>query len=137
MQADLFKKTAILIEQNPIETVLYSDALSANCFDVLVTSSPMEALVKLRETEIDLVLIDMGDASNAFISKFVQNIRKEKKCEFTVIFGLSIYPFNNEKNMKLNLDACLTKPFSIDTLIDRIFSSIESKCNDCECINSK
>jgi len=135
MQTDLFKKIAILIEQNPVETVLYSDTLAANGFEVFVTSSPMEAFVKLREEEVDLILIDIANSSQNFVDKFIKNIRKEKKCEFTTIIGLSLYSAIDEKNMYLGMDMCLTKPCSIDMLIESVFSCIENKRNGGECIN--
>ena len=58
MQASLFRRNAVLVEQNPMHCRLYSDLLEANGFDVYVAKSAMDALVKIRAKAQDLVLIN-------------------------------------------------------------------------------
>lgn len=132
MQADLFKKPAVLLEQNSIEASLFKDILAANGFDVYTAKSPMDALVKLREKEQDLLVLDMEAAGRPFIEKFLQNVRKEKTCGQTALVGVSIYPKEEHKKLLEELDACLIKPFSIDAFIGAVFESIEKRVHSGE-----
>lgn len=138
MQADLFKKSAVLLEQNLIEANLFKDILVANGFDVYISKSPMDALVKLREKEQDLLVLDMEVAGRSFIEKFLQNVRKEKNCERMSVVGVSIYPKEEHKESAEELDACLVKPFSIDAFVEAIFQSIEKRthCEEVEAVGS-
>lgn len=127
MQADLFRKSAVLIEPNFVEAELYKDVLSANGFDVYIAKSPMDALVKLREKEHDLLLLNMETAGQSFFEKFLQNIRREKACAMTAIVGLSIYRPEDRKAPPKELDICLTKPCPIDVLVNTVFDCIEKR----------
>lgn len=135
MQGDLFRKSAVLLEQNPIEAELYHDILSANGFDVYVASSPMDALVRLRESNKDLAIIDLNIAGHAFTDKFLKNIKQENCCESTTLLGLSMHE-QKEKNA-YEVDSCLTKPCSIDTFMQVVFDSLEQKAYGCECFDNQ
>lgn len=137
MQANLFKKSAVLVEQNSVEETLFRDILTANGFEVYAAKSLMDALVKLQEKENDLLVLDMEIAGQSFIEKFLQNIRREKICALTVIIGLSIYWQDEQKKVGELLDACLVKPFPIDTFIKVIFESIEKRACGCEVSESE
>lgn len=92
----------------------------------------MDALVRLRNKNNDLVLLDTSIAGIAFINKYIKNIRREKNCELTSIVGLTAFSKDDQKNQPDGLDTCLTKPCSIDTLLEVIFSSIEKKVHGCK-----
>ena len=49
MQASLFRKSAVFIEQNPQQSMLYEDVLNANGFDDYVAKSTMDGLQKIKE----------------------------------------------------------------------------------------
>lgn len=127
MQANLFRKSAVLIEPNFVEAELYKDIMSANGFDVYVAKSPMDALVKLREKNQDLFLLNMEVAGTSFLEKFLRNVRKEKNCAITTIVGMSIYRPEDRRTPPKELDACLTKPCAIDALVNTIFDCIEKR----------
>ncbi|MDR2268226.1 MAG: response regulator [Holosporaceae bacterium] len=127
MQTALFKKTAVLIEDNSVQSSLYSDVLIATGFDVRVTKSPMEGLIKIKEKAYDLAVINMEIAEESFVEKLIQKIRTEKNAEFMPIIGLSIYSEENKKNISKNVDALLTKPISIDRFVEFVFSNIENR----------
>ena len=135
MQGDLFRKSAVVLEQNLIEANLYSDILSANGFDVYIASSPMDALVKLRESNNDLVIIDLNIAGHAFMNKFLKNIRQETSCKDTTLLGLSMY--EQKEKITYDVDFYLTKPCSIDKFIEVVFGSLEQKVYGCECFNNQ
>ncbi|GHU14761.1 hypothetical protein FACS189449_11890 [Alphaproteobacteria bacterium] len=132
MQTALFKKTAILMEQNSIQSNLYRDILSANGFDVYVAKSAMDGLIKIKEKPQDLAIINVEIAEESFIEKLINKIRSENTAKFMPIIGLSIYNQENKRNMLKNLDAFLTKPISIDRFIESVFVCIEKKHNGSE-----
>ncbi|GHT98646.1 hypothetical protein FACS1894126_4340 [Alphaproteobacteria bacterium] len=132
MQTTLFKKTAVLMEQNQLQCNLYRDILSANGFDVYVAKSAMDGLMKIKEKPHDLTVINIEIAEELFIEKLINKIHSESTAKFMPIIGLSIYNQENKKNMLKNLDAFLTKPLSIDRFIESVFVCIEKKHNDSE-----
>ena len=134
MQASLFKKNAVLVEQNPMHCRLYGDLLEANGFDVYIAKSVMDALVKIREQNQDLALINMEIVEEKFIQKFIQNIKSEDCSKDMTLIGISIYPEEKKKNIAKFVDSFLTKPFSLDKLTESIDQCIERN-NDTEGVN--
>jgi len=135
MQSTLFKKSAVLIEKSPLHSRLYEDVLIANGFDVYIAKSAMDGLIKIKEAEQDLAIINTEIAEESFIEKLTSKMKAERASRFMPIIGLSIYKKENKKKIAKILDDFLTKPFSIDTLIESIFTCIESKINGCKSFN--
>ncbi len=133
MQASLFKRNAVLVEQNPIHCRLYSDLLEANGFDVYVAKSVMDALVKIREKAQDLILVNTEIVEEKFMQKFINNIKEEVSKNVPII-GISIYGEGKKKNIAKIVDSFLTKPFSIDILTESIDNCIEKR-DDTESFN--
>ncbi len=135
MQATLFKRNAVLVEQNPMHCRLYSDLLEANGFDVYVAKSVMDALMKIRDKAQDLAIVNTEIVEEKFIQKFIQNIKEEENSKDLPIIGISIYPEDKKKNIAKVVDSFLTKPFSLDRLIESIDSCIEKRdgvnCSSC------
>ena len=135
MQATLFKRNAVLKEQNPMHCRLYSDLLEANGFDVYVAKSVMDALVKIRNKAQDLAIINTEIVEEKFIQKFIQNVKEEENSKDLPIIGISIYPEDKKKNVAKVVDSFLTKPFSLDRLIESVDSCIEKRdgtnCSSC------
>ena len=132
MQASLFRKSAVLIEQNPQQSKLYEDVLSANGFDVYVAKSTMDGLQKIKEKKQDLTIINTEIAEESFIKRLISRIRAEDTTAEMPIVGLSIYAEDCKKNIAEILDAFLTKPLSIDKFMESVFGCIEKKVNGCE-----
>lgn len=132
MQASLFRKSAVLIEQNPQQCKLYEDVLSANGFDVYVAKSAMDGLVKIKEKRQDLTVINTEIAEDAYMEKFISRVKQEEYSSEMPIVGLSIYSEECKKNIAKSLDAFLTKPLSIDKFMESVFRCIETKINGCE-----
>ncbi|MCR4623552.1 MAG: response regulator [Alphaproteobacteria bacterium] len=124
----------MLVEQNPMHCRLYSDLLEANGFDVYVAKSVMDALVKIREKAQDLILINTEIVEEKFIQKFIHNVRNEEISKNTPIIGISIYGETKKKNIAEIVDSFLTKPFSLDRLMESIDGCIEGP-NDTESSN--
>lgn len=137
MQADLFRKSAVLIEQNGLQQKLYSDILSANGFDVYVAKSAMDGLMRLREHKQDLTVINTEIAEESFVEKLISNIRSANNKGDAKIVGLSIYASEVKKNIAKKLDAFLTKPISIDTFVGSIVDCIEKKSDVSENIDNR
>lgn len=129
MQTDLFKKSAVLVENNPLQARLYSEILSANGFDVYSTQSAMDGFVKIKEKKQDLMVINTEIAASSFMEKFLYKVNQEKN-RLMPIVGISIYGEKRE-NIRKNLDAFLTKPLSIDKFIEAICRCIEDKYAKC------
>jgi two-component system cell cycle response regulator DivK len=132
MQTNLFRRSAILIEQNILQYKLYEDILNAYGFEVYVARSPMDGLAKIKESPRDLAIINIEIAEESFLEKLVSKIRSEQTIAHLPIVGLSIYSKERKKNIAKTLDAFLTKPISIDRFIESIFSCLENKDNGCK-----
>ncbi len=130
MQPELFRKNAILVEQDPIQYRLYCDILDANGFDVCGTKSAVDTLSKIREKAYDLMVINTEIAEESFLEKVIKKIRDEKNSNLMPIVGISIH--KEQKKIIKMLDAFLTKPLSIDTFIECVCNSVEMKGNGCE-----
>lgn len=133
MQASLFKRNAVLVEQNPIHCRLYEDALEASGFDVYVAKSVMDALVKTKKNTQDLVIVNTEIVEEKFIRKFILSIRNETSQDLPII-GISIYSEDKKENIAKILDVFLTKPFSIDTFIKSVVECTEKR-DDSESFN--
>ena len=138
MQTNLFMKSAVLVEQNPIQGRLYRDVLNANGFEVDLAQSITDGIMKIKEHPQDVAIINTEIASEPFIEKFiqaVQNMQEKSGRKQTPVIGLSIYKEENKKNLSKILDAFLTKPLSIDKFIESIYSCVECK-NGCPSIDN-
>ncbi|MDR1982357.1 MAG: hypothetical protein LBQ08_00975 [Holosporaceae bacterium] len=131
MQANLFKRSAVLIEKNSLHCKLYEDVLSANGFDVYVAKSVMDGLIKVKETKQDLTVINTEIAEESFIEKLISKMKTEQASNLMPIIGLSAYTSECKKNIAQMLDAFLTKPLSIDRFVESVFTCIENKVNGC------
>ncbi len=137
MQTNLFMKSAVLIEQNPIQGKLYKDVLSANGFEVSLVNSISEGMVQIKENSQDLAVINTEIANDTCIEKFVQAVRSHQNDsqKQTPVIGLSIYKENNKRDMAKIFDLFLTKPISIDKFMESVYECIESK-NGCSNFNN-
>jgi DNA-binding NtrC family response regulator len=136
MQTDLFRKSAILMEQTPIQCRLYEDVLTANGFDVYVAKSAMDGLIKIKEAPQDLAIINVELAEESFMEKLISKMKSGHQNPGMLIVGLSIYDRKYKKNIVEILDAFLTKPISIDRFLESIFSCLESKAGGCKSFGS-
>lgn len=118
MQANLFKKNAILIENDFLQNRLYSDVLDSNGFEVFSAKSAMEGLQKIKENEYDLAVINVDIGEETFIEKFLNKIHTQQPN--MQIVGLSIYEQKKKTSVQEKVNQLLTKPFSIDILINSV-----------------
>ncbi|MDR2157722.1 MAG: hypothetical protein LBO02_00160 [Holosporaceae bacterium] len=91
MQANLFKKSAVLIERDSLHCKLYEDVLTANGFDVYTAKSAMDGLIKIKETKQDLAVINTEIAEESFIEKLIAKMHSERASNLMPIIGLSSY----------------------------------------------
>lgn len=127
MQTSLFRKTAMLIEHNPVHCRLYEDILEANGFEVYTAKSVMDALLKIKDKTQDLTVVNTEIAGEQFLQKFISNVKGEERTKNMPIIGISMYSKEKKKNVAKILDGFLTKPFSIDTFVESISKCIEGK----------
>jgi DNA-binding NtrC family response regulator len=136
VQASLFRRSAILIEKDSLHCRLYEDVLSVYGFNVYTARSAMDGLMKVRETEQDLVIINTEVAEESFLEKLISKMKLERTSHLMPIIGLSVYNLECKKNISKILDAFLTKPISIDRFIESVLACVESRGNGCEGINN-
>lgn len=130
MQENLFKKKAILVESDFLQNRLYNDILDSNGFEVFSAKSAMEGLQQIKENEYDLAVINVDIGEESFVEKLINKIRSERSA--LPIVGLSIYEQEKKKNIAKIVDKFLTKPFSIDTLVECVVVCVENGCaNSC------
>lgn len=114
MQAELFKRNAVIFMQDEMQRLLYHDMLAANGYAVQDASSASDLVGKiLRST--DLIFLDV-DAVNEDSVKFISKKAKEKNCKAPLI-GLSVAEdvVNDEY-----FSAVIKKPIFIDDMIAKI-----------------
>ncbi|MDR1335147.1 MAG: hypothetical protein LBJ19_02675 [Holosporaceae bacterium] len=136
MQTDLFKKTAILVEQHSLQSKLYKDILTANGFDVSVTGSAIDGFKQIKSGKHDLVVINTEIVEEAFLEKLINKIHENQSTKPMSIVGLSIYNRECKKNISRIMDAFLTKPLSVDKFMESVFMCIENKNNGCKNIGN-
>ncbi|MDR0968083.1 MAG: hypothetical protein LBL99_00405 [Holosporaceae bacterium] len=136
MQANLFRKSAVLIEKNPLSSKLYEDALTADGFDVYVAKSAMDGLIKIKESKQDLVLMNAEIGEESFVEKLIIKMKSEQVSNVMPIIGLSVYNIERKKKIAKILDAFLTKPFSIDKFTEFVRACIEDKINGRKCLDN-
>lgn len=130
MQENLFKREALLIENDFFQSQLYSDVLCANNFEVSLVKSAIDGLQKLKSKDYDIAIMNIDIGQPSFIEKILKKMRNEKPN--VSIVGLSIYDQENKKNVAVLLNKFLTKPFSIDTLMGYVVMCVENGCeNSC------
>ena len=127
MQENLFKKNAILIENDFLQNRLYSDILDSNGFEVFSANSAIEALQKIKDNEYDLTVINLDIGEESFMERLLNKIHYERPN--MPIVGLSIYEQKKKKNLAEMVNGFLTKPFSIDIFIECIvIKCVENGC---------
>ncbi|MDR1551564.1 MAG: hypothetical protein LBS14_02720 [Holosporaceae bacterium] len=131
MQANLFKKSAVLIEKDPLHCKLYEDVLSAHGFDVYLARSAMDGLMKVKETEQDLVVINTEVAEETFLKKLLFKMKFEGVSGLIPIIGLSAYNLKYKEKLSEMLDVFLTKPVSLDRFVESVLTCVESRAYGC------
>lgn len=116
MQENLFKRNAILVENDFLQNRLYSDILDSNGFDVFSAKSAIEWLQKIKDNEYDLALINVDIGEEPFMKKLLYKMRTERS--EMLIVGLSMYEQKKKESIANIVDKFLTKPFFIDNLIE-------------------
>lgn len=133
MQENLFKRELLLIENDFFQSKLYHDALSANNFEVSLVKSAIDGFQRIKAgvKDYSLVVINVDMGQPSFIAKVLQKIRDERP--MLPMIGLSIYEQENKKNVADLLNRFLTKPFSIDTLVQCVVVCVEDGSEDSYC----
>lgn len=130
MQENLFKRKALIIENDFLKRILYHDVLCANNFEVSLVKSALDGLKNIRDKDYDVIIMNIDIGQPSFVSRVLQKIRAEKP--EIPIMGLSIYEQENKKNIAMLLNKFLTKPFSIDILVKCVVVCAENGCeNSC------
>lgn len=131
VQENLFKREALLIENDFLQSKLYRDILDFNNFEVSLVKSGVDGLRKIREKKYDVAIMNVDIGQEPFVEKLLQKVHEESP--FLPIIGLSIYESRSKKSVSALLNKFLTKPFSIDTLIECVVVCVENGCENSYC----
>lgn len=114
MQAELFKRNAVIFMQDEMQQLLYHDVLAANGYAVQDASSASDLMGKIS-CSTDLIFLDV-DAVNEDSVKIISKKAKEKNYKAPLI-GLSVAEdaVNDEC-----FSAVIKKPIFIDDMIAEI-----------------
>ncbi|MDY6959270.1 MAG: response regulator [Halobacteriota archaeon] len=120
------KTTILVIEDNPDNLDLVTEILEDEGYTIIGAGSAEEGIKKLREGEVDLVLMDVGlpDMDGLEATRIV---KADKKLNRIPIIALTAYAMKGDKEKVLGAgcDGYLTKPLDEDTLLNTIEAFVE------------
>ncbi|MDY6931491.1 MAG: response regulator [Halobacteriota archaeon] len=120
------KITILVIEDNPDNLDLVTEILEDEGYTIIGAGSAEEGIKKLRECEIDLVLMDVGlpDMDGLEATRIVKS---DKSLSKIPIIALTAYAMkgDKEKVLEAGCDGYLTKPLDESILLETIESFVE------------
>ncbi|MDY6865088.1 MAG: response regulator [Halobacteriota archaeon] len=120
------KTTILVIEDNLDNLDLVTEILEDEGYTIIGAGSAEEGIKKLREGDIDLVLMDVGlpDMDGLEATRIV---KADKKLNRIPIIALTAYAMKGDKEKVLGAgcDGYLTKPLDEDTLLSTIETFVE------------
>ena len=120
------KTTILVIEDNPDNLDLVTEILEDEGYIIIGAGSAEEGIKKLREGEIDLVLMDVGlpDMDGLEATRIV---KADKRLNQIPIIALTAYAMkgDKEKVLEAGCDGYLTKPLDESILLETIESFVE------------
>jgi len=109
----------ILIVEDDIELLnLYAEILQVNMYNVQTAINGEEAIAKYKQTHPDLVVMDGYMPKLDGYEAFSQIIKIDKNAKVVIVIGYSEFEVKNKKALEQGLISVISKPISIDTLLD-------------------
>lgn len=109
----------ILIVEDDIELLdLYAEILQVNMYNVQTAINGEEAITKYKQTHPDLVVMDGYMLKLDGYEAFSQIIKIDKNAKVVIVTGYSEFEVKNKKALEQGLISVISKPISIDTLLD-------------------
>lgn len=116
------QKTIVIVDNNPANLELLGDILSAEEYKVIKTHDGKEGLYAAQQHRPDLILIDK-ELPKLSSYELAEKIKEDQNIRHIPLLSVidSTYKFCD---MDLYVD-CITKPFSVESLLNTISAAIE------------
>jgi len=121
MALEVKKGTILYVEDNPDNRSLIRRVLEAEDYAVVEAINAKQALEKLEDSNIDLVLMDinMPDMDGYTLTAKIKAIQKFSKIPIVAVTA-NVMRGDREKSLGAGCDGYIQKPIDIDTLSQQI-----------------
>ena len=121
MALEAQKSTILYVEDNPDNRSLIRRVLEAEDYAVVEAINAKQALEKLEDSNIDLVLMDinMPDMDGYTLTAKIKAIQKFSKIPIVAVTA-NVMRGDREKSLGAGCDGYIQKPIDIDTLSQQI-----------------
>lgn len=115
------KGTILYVEDNPDNRNLIRRVLSADGYVMIEASKAEQAIEKLENEKIDLILMDinMPDMDGYTLTAKIKKIDKFSKIPIIAVTA-NVMRGDREKSLEAGCDGYIQKPIDIDTLAQQI-----------------
>jgi len=119
--SDLNKGTILYVEDNPDNRNLIRRVLSADGYAMIEASKAEQAIEKLENEKVDLILMDinMPDMDGYTLTAKIKKIEKFSKIPIIAVTA-NVMRGDREKSLEAGCDGYIQKPIDIDTLTQQI-----------------
>jgi two-component system cell cycle response regulator DivK len=121
MALEVKKSTILYVEDNPGNRSLIRRVLEAEDYFVVEAINAKQALEKLEDSNIDLVLMDinMPDMDGYTLTAKIKAIEKFSKIPIVAVTA-NVMRGDREKSLGAGCDGYIQKPIDVDTLSQQI-----------------
>jgi two-component system cell cycle response regulator DivK len=119
--SDFNKGTVLYVEDNPDNRNLIRRVLSADGYAMIEASKAEQAIEKLENEKVDLILMDinMPDMDGYTLTAKIKKIEKFSKIPIIAVTA-NVMRGDREKSLEAGCDGYIQKPIDIDTLTQQI-----------------
>jgi two-component system, cell cycle response regulator DivK len=121
MTFEVNKGTILYVEDNPDNRSLIRRVLESEDYSVIEAVNANQALEKLNDGNIDLVLMDinMPDMDGYTLTSKIKAVQKFSKIPIVAVTA-NVMRGDREKSLEAGCDGYIQKPIDIDTLSQQI-----------------
>jgi two-component system, cell cycle response regulator DivK len=115
------KGTILYVEDNPDNRSLIRRVLNAEGYSVVEAVNAKQAIEKLDEGSVDLILMDinMPDMDGYTLTAKIRSIEKFSKIPIVAVTA-NVMRGDREKSLEAGCDGYIQKPIDIDTLSQQV-----------------
>ena len=130
MALEAKKGTILYVEDNPDNRSLIRRVLESEDYSVVEAINAKQALEKLEEGNIDLVLMDinMPDMDGYTLTAKIKAVQRFSKIPIVAVTA-NVMRGDREKSLEAGCDGYIQKPIDIDTLSQQIERYILRRTN--------
>ena len=121
MALEAKKGTILYVEDNPDNRSLVRRVLESEDYSVVEAINAIQALEKLEDVKIDLVLMDinMPDMDGYALTAKIKAVQRFSKIPIVAVTA-NVMRGDREKSLEAGCDGYIQKPIDIDTLSQQI-----------------